>query len=131
MKLTEHSRNRMRGAASHWSIPAEYFDPLYNYLVHGFEPGSFWTAVLANNFARAIQHSHPGNSISALKNTVGWMQDQWPTMSYGNFQVVHHWLALDAAERRQHLEEAHLIYTEQDEIMLVLGGKRTYEPLLD
>ena len=131
MKLTEHSRNRMRMSASHWSIPAEYFDPLYNYLVHGFEPGSFWTAVLANDFARAIQHSHPGNSIQALKNTVGWMQDQWPTMSYGNLQVVRHWLELDAVERRLHLEEAHLIYTEQDEIMLALRGERTYEPFLD
>jgi hypothetical protein len=87
--------------------------------------------VLANDFARAIQHSHPANSIQALKNTVGWMQDQWPTMSYGNLQVVHHWMALDAAERRPHLEQAHLIYTEQDEIMLVLGGVRTFEPFLD
>jgi hypothetical protein len=130
MKLTEHSQNRMRKAASDWSVPAEYFDPVYNYLVHGFEPGSFWTAVLANDFARAIQHSHPANSIPRLKNTVSWMQNQWPTMSYGNLQVVHHWLALDAAERRTHLEQAHLIYTEQDEIMLVLRGERTYEPIL-
>lgn len=131
MKLTQHSQNRMRGAASQWTVAEEYFDPLYNYLVHGFEPGSFWTAVLANDFARAIQHSHPANSIKALKNTVGWMQDQWPTMSYGTVQVVHHWLELSAAERRTHLEQAHLIYTEQDEIMLVLGGQRTYEPILD
>lgn len=130
MKLTEHSRNRMREAASRWSVPAEYFDPLYNYLVHGFEPGSFWTAVLANDFARAIQHSHPGNSITALKNTVGWIQNQWPTLSYGNHQVVHHWLELDAAERRLHLEDARLIYTEQDEIMLILRDERTHEPFL-
>jgi len=44
---------------------------------------------------------------------------------------VRHWLELDAVERRLHLEEAHLIYTEQDEIMLALRGERTYEPFLD
>ena len=130
MKLTEHSRNRMRLAASLWDVPAEYFDPVYNYLVHGFEPGSFWTAVLANDFARAIQHSHPANSIPFLKNTVSWMQDQWPTMSYGNPQVVHHWLELDAADRRRHLEDARLIYSEQEEIMMALRGERSVEPIL-
>ena len=131
MKLTEHSRNRMRKAASHWHVPAEYYDPLYAYLVYGFEPGSFWTAALANDFGSAIQHSHPANSIQALKNTMGWIQNQWPIMSFGNLQVVRHWLELDAAERRFYLEEAHLIYSEQDEIMLALRGERTYEPILD
>jgi hypothetical protein len=131
MHITKLSKDRMRGAAAQWSVPAEYFDPLYNYLVHGFEPGSFWTAALANDFARAIQHSHPANSIQALKNTVGWIQDQWPTLSYGNLQVVHHWLELTGAERRLHLEEAHLIYSEQDEIMMTLRGERSYEPYLD
>ena len=131
MKLTEHSRNRMRVAASHWSVPAEYFDPVYNYLVHGFEPGSFWTAVLANDFARAIQHSHPANSIPALKNTVGWIQDSWPKSTYGDYTAVKIWLEMTGSERRLHLESVGLIYSEQDEIMMTLRGERSYEPYQD
>jgi hypothetical protein len=130
MKLTEHSQNRMRKAASDWHVPAEYFDPLCNYLVHGFELGSFWTAVLANDFMRAVQHSHPSNTIEALKHTVGWIRDSFPIEAYGNYHMVKGWLELAPIDRRLLLEEARLIYTEQQEIMLVLRGERTVEPIL-
>lgn len=118
-------------SASHWQVPTEYFDAVYNYLVHGFEPGSFWTAVLANDFARAIQHSHPANSIPALKNTVGWIQDSWPKSTYGDYTAVKIWLEMTGSERRLHLESVGLIYSEQDEIMMTLRGERSYEPYLD
>ena len=130
MKLTKLSRDRMMTSASHWSVARDYFDPLYNYLVYGFEPGSFWTAVLANDFFRAISSSHPNNDIPSLKNTVGWIRDQFPTLSYGNYTVVKSWLELPGMDRRIHLEDAHLIYTEQEEIMLGLKGERSQEPVL-
>lgn len=108
--------------AEHWSVPKEYFEPLYNYLVHGFEPGSFWTAVLANDFFRAVQSSHPANDIPALKHTVGWIQDRFPVLSYGNYAVVKGWLELDSADRRLSLENHGLIYTEREEVELALRG---------
>jgi hypothetical protein len=120
----------MMTAATHWTVPREYFDPLYNYLVHGFEPGSFWTGVLANDFFRAISSSHPNNDIPTLKNVVGWIRDQFPAESYGNYSVVKSWLELDPLTRRLHLEQQHLIYTEKEEIMMGLRGDRTYEPLM-
>jgi hypothetical protein len=130
MNITKFSRNRMMTAATHWTVPREYFDPLYNYLVHGFEPGSFWTAVLANDFYRAVGSSHPSNDINVLKNVVGWIRDQFPAESYGNYSVVKQWLEMDAHSRRLHLEAQHLIYTEQEEIMMGLRGEKTREPLM-
>ena len=130
MNITKLSRDRMMLSASHWSVARDYFDPLYNYLVHGYEPGSFWSSVLANDFMRAVQHSHPSNDIPSLKNTVGWIRDQFPTLSYGNYTVVKAWLELPDMDRRIQLEDAHLIYTEQEEIMLGLKGEKSQEPFL-
>jgi hypothetical protein len=39
-------------------------------------------------------------------------------------------LELPGPQRRLHLEAAHLIYTEQQEIMMALRGERSYAPLL-
>ena len=66
MNLTKFSRDRMMLSATRWTVPRDFFEPLHNYLVYGFEPGSFWSAVLANDFMRAVQHSHPSNDICLL-----------------------------------------------------------------
>jgi hypothetical protein len=131
MQVTKYSRDRMMLSASHWTVPREYFDSLYNYLVYGFKPGSFWTAVLCNDFMAAIQHSHPANTIDALKNTVGWIRDTFPPESYGEVRRVEQWLELPGYHRRASLEAAHMIYTEQQEIMMTLRGEKSYEPWLD
>jgi hypothetical protein len=130
MNLTKFSRDRMMVTATRWTVPRDYFEPLYNYLVHGFEPGSFWSAVLANDFMRAVQHSHPSNDISALKNTVGWIQDSFPEQSYGNRFIVGDWVNRSGHERRQILESARMVYTEQEEVMMALQGKKSYEPMM-
>ena len=85
MNLTKFSRNRMMVSATRWSVPREYFDPLFNYLVHGFSPGSFWTAAISNDFMGAIRSSHPSNSIPHLKNVVGWIQEDWPDLAWGSY----------------------------------------------
>jgi hypothetical protein len=131
MNITKFSRNRMMLSATRWSVPRDYFDPLYNYLVHGYEPGSFWTAVLANDFMRAVQHSHPSNDITALKHTVGWIQDSFPRESYGNIYMVEDWVNRSGHDRRMLLEEVGMIHTEQEEIMMGLRGEKTApEPVL-
>lgn len=122
MNITKFSRNRMMLSATRWTVPREYFDPLYNYLVHGFEPGSFWSAVLANDFMGAMQSSHPSNDIPALKHVVGWIQDSFPAICYGSYHSVKDWTNFTPAQRRGQLEACELIYTEQEEIMLGLKG---------
>jgi hypothetical protein len=131
MNITKFSKDRMTLSASRWTVPREYFDPLYNYLVHGFEPGSFWTAVLCNDFMAAIQSSHPANTVQALKHTTGWIRDTFPRECYGDYHRVQQWIELAPGYRRMSLEAANLIYTEQEEIMKGLRGERSFEPLLD
>lgn len=131
MNITKYSRNRLMESATRWTVPREYFDPLFNYLVHGFAPGSFWTAVLANDFAGAMQHSHPSNSIPHLKHAVGWMQDSWPRAAYGDLPTISTWMAFSGHERRLYLEQHNLVYSEQDEVMMALKNVRTHEPFMD
>jgi hypothetical protein len=130
MNLTKFSRDRMMVTATRWTVPRDYFEPLHNYLVYGFAPGSFWSAVLANDFMRAVQHSHPSNDISALKNTVGWILNSFPEQSYGDHDRVILWQDLEAIQRRRILESTDMIYTEQQEIMMALQGKKSYEPMM-
>ncbi len=130
MNLTKFSKDRMKLSASRWSVPLDYFDPLYNHLVHAYPPGSFWSAVLSNDFIRAIQCSHPSNTIEALKHTVGWIQDSFPEQSYGSVYRVQSWQDLTSHERRIILESMDLIYSEQDEVMMALTGTKTHEPML-
>lgn len=129
MELTNHSRRRMMLSATRWTVAREYFDPLYNYLVHGFEPGSFWSAVLANDFMQAMQHSHPSNSIPHLKQVVGWIRDSWPEAAYGDYSTVQTWIAFSGHDRRLYLEQHNLIYSEQDEIMMILRSEPAHEPM--
>jgi hypothetical protein len=130
VNLTKFSKDLMKLSASRWTVPRDYFEPLYDYLVHGFEPGSFWSAVLANDFMWAMQHSHPSNSIEALKHTVGWIQDSFPVESYGNRYIVEDWIHRSSHDRRLILESSRLIYTEQEEIIKGLRGDRSTEPQL-
>jgi hypothetical protein len=130
MNITKFSRDRMMLRATAWSVPREYFDPLFNYLVYGYEPGSFWTAVLANDFMTAVQHSHPSNTIPGLKQAVGWIQDAFPPGSYGDYSRIKQWMDLEPHQRRLTLEECRLIYTEQEEIIKGLRGDLSTEPIM-
>ena len=125
MKLSEHSKNRLLKTFADWSVPKDYADPMYNYLVYGFEPGSFFTAVLANDFFGATQRRHPASTIEALKHLVGWMHDNVPLKAMGSYQAVKDWTSLDQEQRRALLEWRGLIYSVEDEMMLVLQGERT------
>jgi hypothetical protein len=128
--VSKLNRDRVMLTASRWTVAREYFDPLYNYLVYGFEPGSFWTSVLANDFMGAIQRSHPANDIPALKHAVGWIQDSFPQGSYGDYRSVRYWVNMDPLERRLTLEHHRILLTEQEEIMALLRGQRSEEPQL-
>jgi Txe/YoeB family toxin of Txe-Axe toxin-antitoxin module len=130
MKLTAHSKNRLMESARQWSVPREYFEPISNYLVYGFEPGSFFTALLANDFFRAMQHSHPGNSIPELKHLTSWIESAAPFEAFGSYQKVTNWLRFDDEYRRALLVQRGLVYTVEEEVMLVLQGAKTHEPFL-
>ena len=121
MKLTKHSDRKIQMTFDQWEVGGEYAQVMYNYLVYGFNPGSFFTSVLANDFVGAMSHSHPSNAVSALKRLVGWMQDYMPATAWGSYAAVKSWTSLDESFRRQILEEQKLIFTEKEETWKVLN----------
>lgn len=130
MKLTKYSTNRLMATFAKWEVSKDFAEPMYNYLVHGFNPGSCFTSVLANDFYGAIQRSHPANTITAFKELTGWLHSEAPRESYGSYDAVSDWCYLPAEQRRFILEENNMIYTEQEEIMLILQNKYIKETTL-
>ena len=130
MKLTNYSHNLLLETFAKWNVPKDFADPMYNYLVHGYSPGSFFTSVLANDFHGAIARSHPGNTIEALKHLGGWITDCAPREAKGSYNNVEVWCSLPADIRRSILEDYELIYTEHQEVMMALQGTVTVEPNL-
>ena len=128
MKLSEHSKNRLMATFQKWNVPRDFADPMYNYLVYGYEPGSCFTAVLANDFMRAVQSSHPANTVEVLKALVGWISDCMPIESYGSYLAVKHWLKLEEDDRRRVLENHRLVYTTKEEMWLILKNEETCNP---
>ena len=116
-------------SAVDWEVSKEYFDPIYNYMVHGFEPGSFYTALLSNDLFRAMASSHPANSVNELKKLTAWIRS---TMGHGIFwgseEVVQSWLKMTTEERREKLELLRLVIPEKDEIVMILRGDKVVEP---
>jgi hypothetical protein len=131
MTLTEHSKNRFMGTFAQYEVPKEYADPIFNYLVHGYHPGGFWNAVFANDFMSAMARSHPANSIPELKKTVSWIMNHLVNgVTHGSYEVVKEWLKMPVEERREILEAMGLVYSEQQEIFMILKDKPTHEPHL-
>ena len=131
MDFSRYSKVRIMQTAVEWEVPRDYFDPIYNYMVHGFEPGSFFSALLANDLFRAMASSHPSNSVNELKKLTAWIRS---TMGHGIFwgseEVVKNWLKMSDEERREKLELLRLVIPEKDEIVMILKGEPCHEPHL-
>ena len=130
MKFTKYNRNRLLNTFKEWRVDRDFAEPMYNYLVYGYNPGGCFTSVLANDFAGAIQRSHPGNTIPAFKALIGWIQNYVPACAKGCYSNVDGWCYMDVDQRRKILEDLDIIYTEEEEVMLVLRNQFTQEPVL-
>ena len=123
MNITVYSRNKLFKTFDACDVPRDFSDSIANYLVYGWEPGSCFTAVLANDFYRAMESSHPVNSVEAFKNLVGWMRNHMPSQSYGDYSRVAVWIKASPEYRRAVLEDHDLIYTAKQETWLALKGE--------
>lgn len=121
MNLAEVSKNKFWTSFEYWDVDAEMAEPIFNYLVYGFSPGSFYTAVLANDFTLAIGCSHPANTIPELKNLVKWMINCMPSQAWGSNYNVKEWLNMSPELRREILEKNDLIFTEKEETWEILN----------
>ncbi|CAB4241686.1 hypothetical protein UFOVP71_224 [uncultured Caudovirales phage] len=131
MNIGIYSKNRILETFSRWEVPHDFAQPFYNYLVYGWEPGSCFSAVLANDFYNAMSHSHPANNVVSFKALVGWIRDIMPRESYGSYHTVEEWTKLSASERRTSLENAGLVYSPEEEMILTLQGEPIKTPVLN
>jgi len=130
MQLTKYSRNKILETFQYWSVPKDFADPMFNYLVYGYQPGSCFTSVLANDFSGAIMRSHPANTVQAFKALVGWINDYVPSMARGSYEVVEAWTNLSDSQRRAVLEGKGLVFSTEEETWKVLNGEPSTEPQL-
>ncbi len=130
MNITVYSWNLLKESCANWAVPRDFADPMLNYLVYGYEPGSCFTAVLANDWLGAIRSSHSMNSVEAFKSLAGWIHNDFPAETHGSYQNVRLWCQLDAAARRAILERQGLIYTEKQEVLKILRNEHAVEPVL-
>lgn len=65
-------------------------ESIENYLIHGFQPGSFMTALFANDIFSAVGSCHPGNKNS-IADIVYWIRWNAPTESWGSYEAVKNW----------------------------------------
>jgi hypothetical protein len=131
MNLTKYSKYKLQNKIALYKVDKDFADPIYNYLVHGFSPGSFFTSVLANDFMDAIARSHPANAIPALKKLVCFIVNEMPDgITHGSYEIVDAWTKLSTDERRKILEECRLVFTEKEEIVKVLKDDPVNEPVM-
>ena len=121
--ITHYSRQRLYNTFKAWEVPQDFADPMANYLVYGYEPGSCFSAVLANDFIGAVRSSHPSNTVEAFKALAGWIYRHVPPQAYGSYDKVNAWCDLDPDERRAILEWNRLIYSAKEETWLALKGE--------
>lgn len=121
MEIGKYSLNKLRATFSTYTVAKDYADPIINYLIYGFSPGGFFSAVLANDFSGAISHSHPANTIPALKDLNTWILNHMvPGVMWGSYDNVNSWLAKTTDQRRAILVECNLIFTPEQETFLIL-----------
>jgi hypothetical protein len=125
------NRNRVYQSMADWQVPREWADVMYRYLVHGWEPGSMFTAMLANDARRMILGSHPSNPIEAYKTVAGWITDVVPVQARDSYPAVAAWSKLTNEERHQILAQQGLLLTPEAATFAVLKGAANYEVDLD
>jgi hypothetical protein len=130
MNLSKYSKNRVMETFKHWNVPRDFAEPMYNYLVHGYYPGSCFTSVLANDFLGAMFRSHPSNTIDGFKKLAGWMTDTIPKQAQGSYGAVEDWTKLGDDERRTILEKHDLIYISEEETWMILKDEPVKEVVL-
>jgi hypothetical protein len=128
MQLSDHSKGLLQESFIQWWVPGEYAQHVCSYLINGWHPGSFYTAVFANDFTGAMCHSHISNSLETLKNLSKWINARMPKEAWGSYDAVENWLDMHDEDRRTVLEQAKLIYDTKTEMWLILKNEHTSNP---
>ena len=71
-------------------IPAHTQETLTHYLLHGFEPGGFVSAMLACDYERALYNADTGNRQMFWAIAM-WIREQAPAGSWGSHEIITAW----------------------------------------
>jgi hypothetical protein len=72
------------------NLPEHMQDGMRRYIEHGILPGSFLTAVLANNLMMAVGHADSIN-LTRLQNYLRFLYEEAPSSCYGSTKTVREW----------------------------------------
>ena len=103
---------RMDGAYSHaWSnVHEDCRHALFNYLVQGFDPGGFLTAVLTNDLYMAAGRADIEN-VKRLAWVARLVINAVPRCCYGSVKVMEQWMSRSNKERETILINAGVLPT--------------------
>lgn len=75
----------------HSDVPSHTRVAIEDYLIRGYSPGSFVSAVMANDFVRAATSCDHINRES-LTHIARWVFSSAPSSAWGSRQIVQDWL---------------------------------------
>jgi hypothetical protein len=76
---------------SYYDVPQHTRESFENYILHGYRPGSFLSAVLTNNFVSAVCCADTENK-KYLIDIAKWMIHNAPAVCWGSEQAVTNWI---------------------------------------
>jgi hypothetical protein len=83
-----------------YRMPPAIHRGIEQYIEHGYQPGSFLTAVLNNDLTQAIGQADE-NSTACLVDIVKYLYNEAPGPCWGTPERVKAWIAAKAAERAE------------------------------
>jgi len=104
----------------HYPVDDDWKQELYNYIICGFHPGSFHTAMFASSLYGAACHSHVGNQWSHICAFMKWLGEHAPSECWGNRECVTSWLAMNKEEREAILYRKGFIITDEEVTFKIL-----------
>ena len=84
-------------------IPEHTRETLVNYLIKGWEPGGFVTAMLAMDMERAVYAADFVNGKN-IQQIARWIIEYCPRSSWGDYETVNYWIE-DRDKRRTRFVE--------------------------
>jgi len=90
------------------TIPDGIQEGLWNYMAYGLSPGGFMTAVLKNNFQRAMASADHSWSGTSFKQLAKWVDEYMPPYMRGDEASMIAWQEKTDEERRDIMIELNL-----------------------
>lgn len=79
-------------------LPQHTCETLEHYLVRGYQPGGFVTAMLARDYERALCIADTANRLR-FWHIATWIKDTMPEGSWGSYEAVDRWCRDEGGHR--------------------------------